>query len=472
MKLPHSIECEKSLLGCVILDNAILPRLSVTVDDFYDSKHRAVFQAMSKLHADGRPIEFTTLATELGNDKDGASDIDFLVSLMDASSSAANFQHYAGILQEKSRLRDLVALAANIHNKCVESPDKGAIIKLLNGVQTLLAELSPKDDKGSGMLSSLVKQQIELTKAIRDGNIVNNAVKTGFHDVDVHIDGLVPGNLIVVAGRPGTGKTAFALDVILNLIKKGMSACYYSFEMTCAEITRRLISKQTGVGLKNLMNGLLSDSDIIELSKLTDDKFLDNLFITEKNTTPAQIELDIDKWNSEHKDSPLRCIVIDHLQLVGLHDSKAYERRDLQLAKYTGLLKDIAKRKELTVLLLSQLNRALDTRNKEEKLPKLSDLRDSGAIEQDADVVLGLYRRALDTQDPTDDSGTCIILKNRNGRVGRVELTWIGKIASYKSKAREATPVYTPKPVVKKAEKPTPTRIMIDPDTGEKSELF
>ena len=282
MRLPNSIECEKSLLGCVILDNAILPRLSVTVDDFYDSKHRAVYQAMNKLHADGRPIEFTTLATELGNNESGASEIDFLVSLMDASSSAANFTHYAEIVQEKSRLRDLIALAANLHNKCIETPDKQTIIKLLYGVQTVLAELNPKDDKGSGMLSNLVKQQIELTKAIRNGEIVNNAVKTGFHDVDFHIDGLIPGNLIVVAGRPGTGKTAFALDVVLNLIKKGMAACYYSFEMTCAEITRRLISKQTGVGLKNLMNGLLGEDEIARLLKLTSDDFLGNLFITEK----------------------------------------------------------------------------------------------------------------------------------------------------------------------------------------------
>lgn len=481
MRLPHSLECEKSLLGCVILDNDILPRITLTIDDFFDSRHRTVFAAMRRLHESGRPVEFATLATELGNDTSGASDISFLVELMDASTSSANFQHYADIISQKAKYRDIITLAANLHNKVMDNPEKEVIISLLNSIQTTLSELNPQDEKGSGMLSKFIKEQVELSRDIADGKVENKAVKTGFYDLDVHIDGLIPGNLVVIAGRPGTGKTAFALDIVLNLIKGGMTASYYSLEMTCSEIARRLISKHTNVGLKNLMNGLLSNEEIDKLSGLMSDNFLDNLFVTEHNTTPAQIEADIDKWNVEHPDSPLRCIVIDHLQLVGLHDSKSYERRDLQLAKYTGLLKDIAKRKQLTVLLLSQLNRALDTRNKDERLPKLSDLRDSGAIEQDADVVLGLYRRSLDTQDQTDDSGTCIILKNRNGRVGRVDLTWIGKVASYKSKALEqpvarsannaTPPKKEPKPVIPLI-KPHTTRTMVDPDTGEKIALF
>ena len=477
MRLPNSVECEKSLLGCVILDNAILPKITVKLDDFYDSKHRAVFGAMLKLQEAGKPIDFPSLATELGNDTTGASDIGFLAELMDASASSANFEHYANVVSEKAKLRDVIALASDLHNKCMDAvATKEVIVNLLNSVQTTLVGLTPKDNKGSGMLAKFIEEQVKMSIDIKEGKVENKAVKTGFLDIDVHIDGLIPGNMIVIAARPGVGKTAFALDIVLNLIKKGMAASYYSLEMTCSEIARRLISKQVNIGLKNLMNGLLGEDDIQKLSSLSVENSMDNLFITEKNTTPAEIESDIDKWNAEHPDKPMRCVIVDHLQLVGVHDSRAYERRDLQLGKYTALLKDIAKRKELTVILLSQLNRALDARNKDEKLPKLSDLRDSGSIEQDADVVLGLYRRALDTQDPTDNTGTCIILKNRNGRVGRVNLTWIPHIASYRSKARDESPQNIPtrevkqlKPIVNKDE---PTRVFIDPDTNKPVTLF
>lgn len=476
MRLPNSIECEKSLLGCVILDNGILPRISVKIDDFYDSKHRAVFGAMLKLHEAGKPIDFPSLATELGNDNTGACDIVFLAELMDASASSANFQHYNDIVSEKSKLRDLIALASNLHNKCMDiGATKEVVITLLNSIQTTLVELSPKEDKGSGMLSRFVDEQVQMSMDIKDGKVTNRAVKTGFLDIDVHIDGLIPGNMIVVAARPGVGKTAFALDIVLNLIKKDMAACYYTLEMTCSEIARRLIAKQLNIGLKNLMNGLLGNDDIEKLSSLTEDSFLDNLFITERNTTPAEIESDIDKWNAEHPDKPMRCIIIDHLQLVGVHDSKAYERRDLQLGKYTALLKDLAKRKDLTVILLSQLNRALDARNKDERLPKLSDLRDSGSIEQDSDVVLGLYRKAVDTQDPTDNTGTCIILKNRNGRVGRVDLTWIPNIASYRSNFKDkpqVVPQKEVKPFKPIVNRDKPTKTMIDPDTNEPVAFF
>lgn len=472
MRLPNSIECEKSLLGCVILDNTILPKISVTVEDFYDSKHRLVYSTMQRLNESGRPIDFPTLATELGNDPSGVGNIEYLAGLMDASASAANYQHYVDIITQKSKYRNILTLAADLHNKILGNPEKGVVNNLLNSIQSTLSELNPRNEKGSGMMSSFVKEQVELSQAIADGNVENKAVKTGFLDLDVHIDGLIPGNLIVIAGRPGTGKTAFALDIVLNLIRKDMATCYYSLEMTCSEIARRLISKHTNIGLKNLMNGLLSNEDKAKLNQLAADDLMDNLFVTERNTTPSEIEVEVDKWNNEHPDKPLRCIVVDHLQLVGIYDGKSYERRDLQLGKYTALLKDMAKRKDLTIILLSQLNRALDSRNKDERLPKLSDLRDSGSIEQDADVVLGLYRRALDTQDQLDDNGTCIILKNRNGRVGRVDLTWIGKTASYKSKVKDTYKPKKPAPATKRAaftqpaQQGQPHRSMIDPDTG------
>lgn len=466
--LPHSTECEKSLLGCVIIDNTIFAKLDVSVEDFYHENHRKIFTAMQKLYSDGAPMEFASLATCIGKDYDAIGGIDTLTGLMDSAGGSANFGHYASIIKEKRQLRDIIALSATLNNKALDDPDKEGLITLLNNVQSQLTELTKSKSIVSGMLDDFVRDQVAHVEAVINGEIEDNAIKTGFPDLDRNIGGMRPGNLVVCAGRPGAGKTALALDFVLNAIRRGHCCAYYSLEMTCSEITRRLVAKVAGVGLKSLMNGLLSTDELARVREAMNKPYFSNLFISEENVMPSQVENFIDAWNMTH-DQPLKVVVIDHLQLVGLRDGKAYERRDLQLARYTASLKDIAKRKQVCIVLLSQLNRSIDARTKGERVPKLSDLRDSGAIEQDADIVLGIYRSGLETLDQADqNTGLLLVLKNRNGQVGVIDLEWVGSRAMYRSIVREAP---KPKPVIKK-ELPLPANPfeaplkMVDQDTG------
>lgn len=469
--LPHSIECEKSLLGCVILDVSILPKTELNVEDFYESKHRTIFAAMQSLYAEGSPIEIPSLAVRLGKDYDDIGGIEYLGELMGSAGGSANYGHYCDVIREKKNLRDIISLSAMLNNKCLDDPNKETISTLLKNVQTQLSSLIKTKTISSGSLDNFVKEQIEYTQAIINGDIVDNSIKTGFADLDKNIGGLRPGNLVVVAARPGAGKTALALDFALNAMRKGHQCAYYSLEMTCVEISRRLISKIANVGLKSLTNGMLSVDEIARVKETTERGYLGNMHISEENIAPAQLETFIDNWNATH-DKPISVVFVDHLQLTGLHDTTRYERRDLQLARYTGTLKDIAKRKQLCVVLLSQLNRSMDARNKEERFPKLSDLRDSGAIEQDADIVLGIYRKGLDTLSQTDqDTGVLLVLKNRNGQVGVIDLQWVGSRATYRSRVKEEI-VHKPK-AKQTVSKPEISihpfdapRAMIDPDTG------
>ncbi len=465
--LPHSTECERAALGCVILDSSILPKMELSPEDFYHEKYRKIFSAMKALYENNQPIDLVTLPTKLGKDVEVIG-IPTILELTDSAGGSANFIHYCNVIKEKRRLRDIIALSASLNNKCLDDPNKETITSLLATIQNQLSEMSKEKTTSSGLLETFIKGQVEHTEAIINGTIVDNTIKTGFPDLDKNIAGFRPGNLDIVAGRPGSGKTAISLDFALNVIRRGHTAAYFTLEMTTIEISQRLICKIANVGLKSLINGLLTTDELERVREAANKPYIKNLFISEENIMPSQIEQFIDSWNLANE-SPMRVVFIDHLQLAGLHDGKSYERRDLQIARYTSQLKDIAKRKGVCIVLLSQLNRNLDARNKGERLPKLSDLRDSGSIEQDADVVLAVYRKGLETLEEADqDSGVLLVLKNRNGQVGVIDLEWVGSRATYRSKVRQNPPVKLvkkPKTTVNKEPEPQGPRF-IDPDTG------
>ena len=429
--LPHSSECESSLLGCILLSPDILNLVSIEVgvDDFFVSNNREIFSSMLRLHAKNVTIDIATLATQLKTDGsfERVGGTNALLETFNSTASAANFKHYCEIVKQKSSLRNIISLASDLHNRCFDEITSEVVCTMLNSLQSAVSSVINNKQVLSSDLDVLVSEQFDRAIAIQDGTYIEKKISTGFPSVDKHINGLHEGHLVVLAGRPGSGKTALAVNIILAAIKSGAKSIFYSLEMTRNELAQRVMSQTAKISLRNLNNGLLTVDDKERLAEFKQREYLKNLTISENNATPAEIAIDVDLWNQSHPDNPVRVVVIDHLQLIGTYDSKRYERRDRQLAEYTARLKDLAKTKNLTVLLLSQLNRAADARGTAERAPKLSDLRDSGATEQDADIVLGIHRKELEslkTEDAND--ATLLILKNRNGVVGRIQLTWVG----------------------------------------------
>jgi replicative DNA helicase len=228
------------------------------------------------------------------------------------------------------------------------------------------------------------------------------------------------------------GKTSLALDIAVHVARSNHLTGYFSFEMTKAELVRRILSKRSRVNVLRMRHGNLEDWQFDQVKGCcSNDRDLP-LIIDDGNFTPSQIEAKLRDWNRQVRPGRVEVLIVDHLQIAGATDKKRYERRDLQLAAYTGQLKDLAKRYSLVILLLSQLNRGIENRPPDQRAPRLADLRESGAIEQDSDCVIGLWRKFPDTQQPEDKAHAEIcLLKNRSGPIGRLDLTWIPELAMF-----------------------------------------
>jgi replicative DNA helicase len=327
---------------------------------------------------------------------------------------------------------DLLALVTN-WNPGIE-PD---IAEGIEAVQTAFNERPVREETASS-LHSLVEADIEKLERQLAGEEPER-ILTGFPSLDRILGGIQPGNLIVLAGRPSMGKSALALDMGLNLIRDDRVIAFFSFEMTREELIRRLASKICRINVLRLRHGSL-ESWQFDQYRNTAQKIANlPLIIDEGNFTPTGIERRIRDFNRMLTHARVEFVIIDHLQLMGTGDITRYERRDRQLATYTGQLKDMAKRLGIPVLLLSQLNRQSANRPQDEKLPRLSDLRESGSIEQDADAVIGIYRKFPDTQNPADEShADIVVLKNRSGPTGKISLEWVPTLAMFIDPSHES----------------------------------
>jgi len=289
----------------------------------------------------------------------------------------------------------------------------------------------PEREETASTFNELVQADIKALERQLDGEEPER-ILTGFLTLDRLIGGFDRGNELVLAARPQMGKTSLALDIALHMAKQGRLVVYFSFEMTRRELVRRIVSKECRLNVLRLRHGNLEPWQMDQYKDQFGKGSNLPLIIDEDNYTPSGIETRIRDFNRMASPARVEFLIIDHLQLMGSRDPTRYERRDRQLATYTAGLKDMAKRLSVPVLVLSQLNRQSENRPLNERLPRLSDLRESGAIEADADVVLGLYRKYPDTQADADQShADLIILKNRSGPTGRLSLTWIPHLAKF-----------------------------------------
>jgi replicative DNA helicase len=434
--MPHSIEAEHSVLGCVLIDNEVPVTVmaELKVDDFYSRANQLIFDAMTELYRANKPTDFVTVIDLL--DKTGELEavggIDYITMLTNVVPSAANFKHYVNIVKRDSLLRKLIDRGQKIVENAYSS---------LDGVESLkFAEKQVFDISESQDFSTLEHINSALTAVIdKFGKIAKDpsslhGIKTGFNDLDYITNGLQNSDLILLAARPGVGKTALAMNIINHAAIEGKKSCaVFSLEMPRIQIAQRSICSVAGISMEKALKGKLSVDEwaaAIKASKKLSDA---NIFIDDSSMNkPIDI---LSKCRRLKREKGLDLVMVDYLQLMSADNNK-FDNKQLEVAEITRTLKLAARELNVPVILLSQLSRAVETRKGDHR-PVLSDLRDSGAIEQDADIVVFIYKADMYNDVVSEDEpgvAELIIAKHRNGSLGTVKLRWDGNSTSFFNK--------------------------------------
>ncbi|MEM6937689.1 MAG: replicative DNA helicase [Pseudomonadota bacterium] len=436
---PHSVEAEQAVLGGLLISTEAWDQVAdlVTEDDFYRRDHRVIFRAMSHLHQNDQPCDAITLGEwfESNEQSDHAGGPAYLISLANNTPSAANIQAYAKIVREKSILRQLIDVSHEIAGDAFH-PEGRSSADLLESAEKKVFDIR---DKGARQQAGFEHVREGVKEAFRqieyltemDGNITG--VATGFHDLDEKTAGLQRSDLIIVAGRPAMGKTSFALNIAEHAaISGGETVAVFSMEMSSHQLVMRLLSSLGRINQQRLRTGNLHDDDWPRLTSAMNMLVNTNLFIDETPAlSPTELRARARRLKREHD---LGLIVIDYLQLMQVPGNS--ENRATEIAEISRSLKALAKELNVPVIALSQLNRALEQRPN--KRPVMADLRESGSIEQDADVIAFIYRDEVYNEDSPDKGKAEIILgKQRNGSTGTVPLTFLGQYTRFENFAAD-----------------------------------
>ncbi|HEY5790112.1 MAG TPA: replicative DNA helicase [Gammaproteobacteria bacterium] len=436
---PHSIEAEQSVLGGLLLDNASWDRVAdrIAEEDFYRRDHRLVFRAAKALIERGDPCDAVTLAERLTatGDLDDAGGLAYLGTLARNTPSAANITAYAKIVRERSVLRQLARVGTEIANSAY-SPDGKESAKLLDEAEARVFEIG---DRGAGgkdfrHIKDLLPEAIDRIETLYQQETPITGVSTGFTDFDERTSGLQQGDLVIVAGRPSMGKTTYAMNIAEHVAIKGeRPVAVFSMEMPSEQLVLRMMSSLGHIDQHKVRTGRLADDDWPRLTSAISLLNEAALFIDDSPAlTPMEIRARARRLIREH--GQLGLIVIDYLQLM--QASGSAENRTNEISEISRGLKALAKELKVPVLALSQLNRNLEQRT--DKRPVLSDLRESGSIEQDADLVVFIYRDEVYREDSPDKGmAEIIIAKQRNGPIGKVKLTFLGQYTRFENFAHD-----------------------------------
>jgi replicative DNA helicase len=438
---PHSIEAEQSILGGLLLDNEAADRIGdlVSEDDFYSDAHRVIYRHVLGLAADGKPVDVVTLSEALGQVQklDYVGGLAYLGALVANVPSAANIRHYAQIVRERSILRQLAATAGEIADSAFNPLGRNARMVLDEAEAKVLhiAEQGSRGQRTFQPLKDLLVSAVDRIETLynRDNPSDVTGVATGFADLDRETAGLQPGDLVIVAGRPSMGKTALALNIGEHVaIDLKLPVVVFSMEMGASQLAMRMIGSVGRLDQHKLRTGRLAPDDWERLSTALGRLSEAPMLIDE---TPAlnAIEVRSRARRLQKQYGQLGLVIVDYLQLM--QAQSAGENRATEISEISRSLKALAKELKVPVVALSQLNRSLEQRPN--KRPVMSDLRESGAIEQDADVILFIYRDEVYNED-TPDKGTAeiIIGKQRNGPIGTVRLTFLGEHTRFENMAR------------------------------------
>jgi replicative DNA helicase len=431
---PNSVEAEQSVLGGLLLENEALDRIADILNqaDFYRHDHRLIYTHIAKLIEQNRPADIVTVAESLENSAELSSvgGIAYLGALAQNTPTAANIRRYAEIVRERSIMRKLVEVGSAIAESAY-NPQGREAKQLLDEAEAKIfqiAESGNRSSQGFVNIQTLLPQVANridfLYQRENQGSVTG--IPTGFDDLDDKTSGFQPGDLIIVAGRPSMGKTAFSLNIAENVALDSKKAvAVFSMEMGATQLATRMIGSVGRLDQHRMRSGNLEDDDwerlTAALGKLNDA----SIFIDE-GAGLSSFDVRARARRLSRQTGGLGLIVVDYLQLMSGNSGRASENRATEISEISRSLKSLAKELEVPVVALSQLNRSVEQRP--DKRPVMSDLRESGAIEQDADLILFIYRDEVYNPD-SEDKGTAeiIIAKQRNGPIGRVRLTFLGQ---------------------------------------------
>ena len=435
---PHSIEAEQSVLGGLLLDNAAFDKIADLVgeNDFYRDEHKRIYRQIRKLLEQSKPVDVITVAESLDLAGEGSETggLAYLGELAANTPSAANIRRYAEIVRERAILRQLVTagdeIAGSAFNPLGRDPKQ--LLDEAEAKVFAIAEGGFRHQTGFQHINPLLTQVVERIQELHDRDNPSDitGVPTGYHDLDAKTSGLQPGDLLIVAGRPSMGKTSFALNMAEHVaIEVGLPVAVFSMEMGGAQLAMRMLSSVGRLDAHRVRTGRLNDDEWSRLTFALGKMHEAPLYIDE---TPALNPIDLRaRARRLHRQcGKLGLIVIDYLQLMS--SAGQGENRATDISEISRSLKGLAKELNVPVMALSQLNRSLEQRPN--KRPVMSDLRESGAIEQDADVIMFIYRDEVYNPDtPDKGSAEIIIGKQRNGPIGMVRLTFLGEYTRFEN---------------------------------------
>jgi len=423
--LPHSIEAEQSVIGSMIMDREAITVASELIcgDDFYGKQYGILFDTMVELNDEGKPVDLVTLQDRL-REKDVPPEtcsLEFIRDLVTAVPTSANIKYYANIVAEKATLRKLIRLNEEIANTCYVGKENLEVI--LEDTEKRVFELVQKRNTGDFVpIRQVVMNAMDKIEKASKNNGNVTGIATGFIDLDYRTAGMQPSDLILVAARPSMGKTAFVLNIAQHIaFKLNQTVAIFSLEMSKEQLVNRLFSLESRVDSQHLRTGNLSDAEWEKLIESAGVIGKSNLIIDDTpGISISELRSKCRKYKLEHD---LKIIIIDYLQLMS-GSGRGSDSRQQEISDISRSLKALARELNVPVVALSQLSRAVEQRP--DHRPMLSDLRESGAIEQDADVVMFIYRDDYYNKD-TEKKGIAeiIIAKQRNGPIGTIELVWL-----------------------------------------------
>ena len=435
---PHSIEAEQSLLGALLLDNQAFDRVAdlVTGEDFYRDDHRRIWRHIAKLIEAAKPADVVTVSesVEASEDKDKTGGPAYLGALAQNTPSALNIRRYAELVRERAVQRKLAHVATGIAEEALNPAGK-EIGQLLDEAESRIfqiAESGARKDQGLMEIKPVLSKVFERIDYLyhRDNPSDVTGVPTGYTKLDEMTSGLQGGDLIIVAGRPSMGKTALALNIAEHVaVDNGLPAAIFSMEMSSTQLAMRMLGSIARVDQHKMRTGRLNDKEWGDLSEAMGKLHETPIYIDEGAALTA-LEVRARARRLKRQYSKLGLIVIDYLQLMA--SSTQGENRATEISEISRSLKAMAKELDVPVIALSQLNRALEQRPN--KRPQMADLRESGAIEQDADIILAIYRDEVYNPESAEKGKAEVnILKQRNGPIGAVILTFLGQYTRFEN---------------------------------------